>query len=257
METSRGSSLPLVTPWPDAWVSLKRRTTSTMDDALQLARAGCPTGTVAAADYQEKGRGRVPGRTWLSRPGESLLATVVLRTAELGYALAELPLRAGVAVALGIEDAAGIAVEIKWPNDLVAARGMPAAGRKLAGLLCEAHGDTALVGLGVNCAQTSFPEEITRAACSLFQVSGRMLSASVVLSAVLHRLKAAAANEGWRDDLRARLYRRGQPVRVDLIGPGRTLQGILQDVDDQGRLVLELNDGRREIVTQGELLTSP
>jgi BirA family biotin operon repressor/biotin-[acetyl-CoA-carboxylase] ligase len=228
-----------------------------MDDALRLARAGCPTGTVAAADYQEKGRGRVPGRTWMSLPGESLLATVVLRIPELGYALEELPLRAGVAVALGIEDAARIGVQIKWPNDVVAAGSMPTAGKKLAGLLCESHGDAALVGFGVNCSQASFPDEIADAACSLFQVVGKVLPPSSLLSAILFRLKDAAANAGWQDQLRARLYRRGQAVRVSLIGGGRTLQGILEDVDDRGRLVLELSDGRRQAVTQGELLPSP
>jgi BirA family biotin operon repressor/biotin-[acetyl-CoA-carboxylase] ligase len=257
METSRGSSLPLQTPWPGAFVSWKRRTISTMDDALLLARAGCPTGTVAAADSQEKGRGRIAGRNWISAPGESLLATVVLRIPELGYALEELPLRAGLAVALGIEDAAGIPVEIKWPNDVVAPPALPSAGRKLAGLRCEAHGDAALVGFGVNCFQRSFPDEIARTACSLFQLSGRVLAVSSLLSAILVRLKDAAAAAGWRDELRARLHRRGQIVRVDPIGAGRTLQGIVRDIDDRGRLVLELSDGRRETVTQGELPTAP
>jgi len=247
----------MMTPWPDAFVSLKQRTSSTMDDALQLARAGCPTGTVAAAEYQEKGRGRVPGRTWISPPGESLLATLVLRIPELGFPLEELPARAGVAVALGIEDAAGIPVEIKWPNDVVAAPGMTLSGRKLAGLLCEAHGDAALVGFGVNCAQASFPDEIAPTACSIFQLCGRIVPTPLLLSAILGRLKAAAALEGWQRHLRARLHRRGQAVQLDLLGSGRTVQGVLRDIDDRGRLVLELSDGRREIVTQGELLTSP
>jgi BirA family biotin operon repressor/biotin-[acetyl-CoA-carboxylase] ligase len=224
-----------------------------MDDALLLACAGCPTGTVAVADYQLKGRGRVPGRTWVSQPGESLLATVVLRISELGYTLTELPLRAGVAVALGIEDAAGIAVEIKWPNDVVASNASPEAGRKLAGLLCEEHGEVVLVGFGVNCCQTSFPEEIGSTACSLLQVSGRIPSISSLLFAILNRLKSAPANDGWRHDLRFRLHRLGQVVRVDHIGSGRTQTGIVRDIDERGRLVLELSDGRLETLTQGEL----
>jgi len=94
---------------------------------------------------------------------------------------------------------------------------------------------------------------------SLFwaKLSGRMLAVSSLLSAILVRLKDAAAAAGWRDELRARLHRRGQIVRVDPIGAGRTLQGIVRDIDDRGRLVLELSDGRRETVTQGELPTAP
>ncbi|MGO9310824.1 MAG: biotin--[acetyl-CoA-carboxylase] ligase [Spirochaetia bacterium] len=257
METSFGSPSTLRTPWSGAFVSRKRRTTSTMDDALLLARAGCPAGTVATADSQEKGRGRIAGRSWISFPGESLLATVVLRIPALGYALEELPLRAGLAVAQGIEDSTGIAAEIKWPNDLVAPPALPSAGRKLAGLLSEAHGDAALVGFGVNCTQTSFPEEIARTACSLYQLSGSTPAISSLLFAILVRLKEAPAAAGWRDDLRARLYRRGQVVTVDPIGSGRALRGIVQDIDDRGRLILELSDGRREAVTQGELRTAP
>jgi len=228
-----------------------------MDDARELARAGCPEGTVAVSDYQEKGRGRVPGRTWISPPKESLLATVVLSIPALGYDLEELPLRAGVAVALGIEDAAGIAVHIKWPNDVLAGPGSAAAGRKIAGILCEALGGTAFVGFGVNRVQASFPDEIARSACSLFQVCGRVLPAGALLSAILVRLRSSSAGTTWQDQVRARLHRRGEDVRLDLIGSGRTVQGKLLDIDQRGRLVLGLSDGSRLAVSQGELLPSP
>jgi BirA family biotin operon repressor/biotin-[acetyl-CoA-carboxylase] ligase len=181
---------------------------------------------------------------------------VVLRISELGYDLEELPLRAGAAVALGIEDAAGISVEIKWPNDIVAAPGLPAGGRKLAGILCESDGVAALVGFGVNCAQASFPDEIEPTACSLFQL-GAFPPLPLLLSAILLRLHATTGRAAWRDDVRSRLHRRGSDVRVALIGSGRTVEGTLLDIDDRGRLVLRLSDGRRETVAQGELLTYP
>ena len=266
METSHGSaegrladepSVPgWVTPWPGATVFFKEHTTSTMDDALELARAGCPTGTVAAAGYQDKGRGRVPGRTWISPPGESLLATVVLRVPGMGFPLEELPLRAGVAAALGIEEAAGIGVQIKWPNDVMSPQGGLSADRKLAGLLCEAKGDMALVGIGVNCSQSSFPEEIAGTACSLLQCCGRSIPPSVVLSAILAHLMVAGG-EGWQEQMRGRLQNRGHFIRVDLLGSGRIVEGVLRDIDRQGRLVVELTDGRLEILSHGELMTSP
>jgi len=263
MQTSRGAadpqrSAPWTTPWPGAAVVFRQRTSSTMDDARELARSGCPTGTVAAAGYQERGRGRVPGRAWLSPPGESLLATVVLRIPEMGFPLAELPLRAGAAAALGIEEAAGISVQIKWPNDVVAAPPGAASPRKLAGLLCEAHGEAALVGIGVNCGQESFPEEIASTACSLRQCCGRLLPPRLVLSAILARLKSlVGSSDAWRGVVRARLYRRGEPVRVDLLGSGEVVEGVLRDIDERGWLVLELRDGRLRAVGQGELLSSP
>jgi BirA family biotin operon repressor/biotin-[acetyl-CoA-carboxylase] ligase len=266
METSRGapdrhpdapSATRWATPWPGASVFLKERTSSTMDDALELARAGCPTGTVAAADYQEKGRGRVPGRTWTSSPRESLLATVVLRASELGFPLEELPLRLGVAAALGIEDAAGIGVQIKWPNDVMSMHSAPVPDRKLAGLLCEAHGNALLVGIGVNCLQASFPGDIAAKACSLHQLCGRIIPPSAVLFSVLKRFKELAGLAGWQEQLRKRLHGRGHRVRVDRLGSGRIVEGVLRDIDEQGRLLLELSDGRLETLAQGELLTIP
>jgi BirA family transcriptional regulator, biotin operon repressor / biotin---[acetyl-CoA-carboxylase] ligase len=257
MEASHGSALGLATPWPGASVQYRERTSSTMDDARALARDGCPSGTVAAAGYQDKGRGRVPGRTWISVPGHSLLATVVLRLPELGYALHELPLRAGAAVALGIEDAAGISVRIKWPNDIVAAAGQPFGGKKLAGILCESDGQAALVGFGINCAQASFPDEIERTACSLLQVCGSVPPLHALLSAILLRLQSSPASSSWLQDVRMRLHGRDSFVRVGLVGSDRTVEGTLRDVDERGRLVVELSDGRRETVSQGELLTRP
>jgi len=245
METSPG----IINPWNGAPIRMVERTSSTMDDARELARAGCPSGTVVVASYQEKGRGRVPGRVWSSAPGESLLATVVVNLLETVFPLQQLSLRAGVAAALAVEEAAGIAPRIKWPNDLVFD------GRKFAGLLCEAHGDVGLIGLGVNLTQTAFPPELAGSACSLLQASGRVVARLALLASLLARLKDALTDPGWREKLQARLYARGKQVSVDLLGSGRRASGILSDVDEQGRLVLRLGDGSLQRIEQGELRT--
>ena len=243
METSPG----IANPWSGAPVSVVQRTSSTMDDAAELAVSGCPTGTVVVAGFQTAGRGRVPGRRWVSPSWESLLATVVIRVADLGYPLAELPLRAGVALCRGVEDASGISAQIKWPNDLLCG------GKKLAGLLCESRGGTALIGFGVNCAQTAFPPALAESSCSLRQLLGSPMPVFPLLASILARLKDIAADPGWREELRARLHGRGTMVVVDLLGSGKTVKGILSDVDGQGRLVLELPDGRQLAVAQGEV----
>src|SRR5688500_9752782 len=106
--------------------------------AAALARAGAPDGVVVGADHQTAGRGR-RGRTWDSRPGASLLVSVVLRPAPALVTLA-----AGVAAAEACEAVAGVAVELKWPNDLLVD------GAKLGGILSELVGHAAVVGLGLN-----------------------------------------------------------------------------------------------------------
>ncbi len=243
METSPG----IRNPWGGAPIWVRERTVSTMEDARELARAGCPSGTAVVAGFQEKGRGRVPGRVWSSAPGESLLATVVVNLADAAFPLQQLPLRAGVAAALAVEESAGIAPRIKWPNDLMCD------GKKLAGLLCEAYGDAGLVGIGMNLMQTDFPPELAGSACSLLQASGRVVTPLALLAILLARLKDVLADAAWREKLKARLYARGRQVSVDLLGSARQASGILSDVDEQGRLVLLLANGSLQRIEQGEL----
>ena len=257
MQTSRADPAEWTTPWPGASVTYRDVTSSTMDDARLLADAGCPAGTVAAAGRQEKGRGRVPGREWISVPGEALAATVVLRIPRMGFPLSELTLRAGLAAARAIEETAGVSVQVKWPNDVLAPVPGAAEPRKVAGILCEARGDTALVGLGVNCGQKEFPPEIEATAGSLLQACGRVIAPQAVLAAALRHLKDSGADLAWKDALNSRLYGRGGTVRVQLIGSGRFVEGILEGVGDEGGLVLRLSGGRLETVPQGELRSSP
>jgi BirA family biotin operon repressor/biotin-[acetyl-CoA-carboxylase] ligase len=218
-----------------------------MDEAWGLARSGCPTGTVVVAGFQEKGRGRVPGREWLSSPWESLLATVVIRRCDIGFPVAQLPLRAGVAAARAIERSTGAEIRVKWPNDLLHA------GRKLAGLLCEADGDCALIGIGVNCTQSSFPPDLADSACSLLQACGREVPVFSLLESVLSELKGSLADQQWRQELLRRLHGRGGVVVVDLLGSGISVEGMLQEVDEAGQLVLRRIDGQILRIGQGEI----
>jgi len=230
---------------------VKDSTGSTMDDALALGLSGCASGSVVAAAFQDASRGRVPGRTWLSPPGESLLATVVLRAPELDFPLHEIPLRAGVAVAHAVEAETGLAVRIKWPNDIMVGA------RKLCGLLCELHGPIALVGFGINCNQASFPREIAGTACSLLQATGNRFAPLDLLSPVRDELRRWFSAADWLAPLRSRLYRRGETVRVDIPGTARTIEGRVEDIDGSGALLVRTEEGSIERIVQGEIRPDP
>ena len=253
METSqRGPSRrPASEPWPGAVIQVREVTGSTMEDALALAQTGCASGSAVMAGFQEKGRGRVPGRTWVSPPWQSMLVTIILRRAEVPFPIQELPLRAGVAAARAVEEAAGSALQIKWPNDVVWQ------GKKLAGILCESRGDAALVGIGVNCAQTTFPDGLAMPACSILQASGRTVPPRALLPLILRHLRGVMTDPGWRQELRERLYARGTRITVDLLGSGQVREGVLCDVDQEGRIVLQLRSGESVAIAQGEIRTGP
>lgn len=124
-----------------------------------LARDGRP-GDVFTADFQSAGRGRLDHK-WLSPPGENLMMSAVVDVSGMEpQEAATLPLAVGLAIVEALAPFAG-ELRLKWPNDVLSN------GRKLAGILCERNGDSAIVGIGVNVRQTVFAPEIADRATSL------------------------------------------------------------------------------------------
>lgn len=129
-------------------VVMFKSTASTNDIAWEHASNPAHHGLCVLAETQTQGRGR-RGRSWQSRPGESLLCSLLLIDQPIEAEL--LTLTAAVATAEAISGLCGLNVSIKWPNDVLAA------GKKLAGILVEKRtvkGRTCfVVGVGVNCNQ--------------------------------------------------------------------------------------------------------
>ena len=198
---------------------------STNTWVMDEARRGAPEGLVAVADHQTAGRGRL-GRTWEAPAGANLLMTVLLRPG------VDVPGHLAVAVvALAGRSAAasvgGVSCGLKWPNDLVVDDG-----RKLAGVLAETDGAGAVaVGIGLNVAWA--PEGAARL--------GEGVSRDEVLEALLGSL-GSLLDGGW--PAVARAYREacvtvGREVRVELVD-GEVFEGTAADVDDSGRLLVEV-----------------
>jgi BirA family biotin operon repressor/biotin-[acetyl-CoA-carboxylase] ligase len=234
---------------------------STQSEAQRLAAAGAPEGTVVTALHQRAGRGR-RGHDWWDAPGQSLLASVLLRPTGPVTAAPQLSLVGGLAVADALVAVASVPARIRWPNDLLVD------GRKVCGILAEAASDGAgdgvgagasagrlhhvILGIGVNLAQTAFPEALADRATSLRLVTGRAPEADVVLAAVLEQL--GRHYETWRAGgfaaLRAAWLERstlpGQPVRL----PDGS-DGVGVDVGDDGLLVARAGDGRLVHIVSG------
>jgi BirA family biotin operon repressor/biotin-[acetyl-CoA-carboxylase] ligase len=231
-------------------------TGSTNSDLLRLAEEGAPAWTVLAANHQEEGRGRL-GRTWVSRPGESLLVSVLLRP-ELAPAQAALvTLGAGACMALSCSVACGVDALCKWPNDLVVG------GRKLGGVLVEARMEggrlgPVVIGAGVNLAQgeEDFPPRLRGSATSASMEGGRP-DAATLLFEYLFRLKRFCdpARADFHDTV-LDLYRRhcdtiGRDVRATST-TGRIVEGRATAVGDGGQLIVQTGDGN-EAVAFGEI----
>jgi BirA family biotin operon repressor/biotin-[acetyl-CoA-carboxylase] ligase len=254
-----------------------------MDAARRLAAEGAPHGTVIAADFQEAGRGRTGGRSWLGDAGDNLFFTVLLRYGSFASIPAALTLRTGLAVSLAIEDLvpplAGL-VRIKWPNDVLIL--LPGGARKTAGILCESDGSAVFIGIGVNIRQKEFPPAFRHKATSLnlslgeLSLEGLGDSRFALLELILDRLRReleGAENPGpdisaggekgpvlcpgdtWRERLEKRLYMKGEPVRFIAGGAdsGLLVEGLLWGAGPGGELLILCPGGEERSFITGEL----
>lgn len=128
---------------PVRWVA---ETGSTNADLLG---ADGPAGEVLVADHQTAGRGRLD-RSWEEPAGSSVMFSVRLQPTAPGARWGWLPLLAGVALAEAVgATAPGLAVGLKWPNDVLVGPDL----RKVAGILAEARGPVVVIGCGLNVTQ--------------------------------------------------------------------------------------------------------
>ena len=126
---------------------------STMRKAIELAEAGCPSGTVVVADEQTAGQGRF-GREWHSERGAGLYMSQVLRLKICPDSLPLVTLALGLATAEAITNVASAAPDLRWPNDVLLN------GRKCAGILVQLHDGVLIAGIGINVNHTSFPTSL-------------------------------------------------------------------------------------------------
>ncbi|HBO69788.1 MAG TPA: biotin--[acetyl-CoA-carboxylase] ligase [Deltaproteobacteria bacterium] len=234
-------------------------TDSTNSRAVHLAEAGAPHGTVLCADSQTAGRGRL-GSRWESPPGVNLYLSLLLRPPFEPPMAPRLTLVAAVALASTVEEATGLPVFLKWPNDLFLG------GRKTAGILAEMSSDLDRlrhvvigVGLNVNAEAADFPEELRRTATSLRGETGRSFPRVELLSRFLVRFEEAYQRflAGGLAPLLPEWNRRCllSGKRVLLRRRDREERGTAIRVDEEGALLFLPEGGRgRERIHSGEIL---
>jgi BirA family biotin operon repressor/biotin-[acetyl-CoA-carboxylase] ligase len=250
---------PTATPssadgWPEPFdVTWIAETGSTNADLVTAARQGARHGTVLVADHQTAGRGRL-GRSWVVPPGSALLCSILVRAAPTSL-LHGAVWAVGLAAQAAVRDVAGVDVELKWPNDLMAGE------RKLAGILAESvdlDGDdrSVVVGLGLNVSWNEPPAEVAADAVTVEELAGRPVERADLLRALLGEL--APLLRLWTADpaalhgrYRSHLATIGRRVRVSL--PGGDVRGDAIDLTDDGALVVQV-EGERVIVAAGDVV---
>jgi BirA family biotin operon repressor/biotin-[acetyl-CoA-carboxylase] ligase len=208
-----------------------------------LVDTSLPEGALVVADHQTAGRGRL-GRSWDAPAGTALLFSVLLRPPPERPA-PELSLVAGVAVADALERTLELAVQIKWPNDVMLRR------KKIAGCLAEARDGAVVLGVGVNVSQSA--DELPPRAGSVRTLTGRSVDREELLTQILRDLGTRYG--AWReqgldgvyDGLGPRDFLRGRRVTVN------GASGVVTMIDREGRLEVAVGHGEVVTVESGEV----
>lgn len=245
---------------PSSWSALVHlaEVDSTNLEVARRVRDGAPAGLVVVADLQRAGRGR-NGRRWQDVPGGNLSVSVA--TGVPGTAATLVPLGAGLAASDALRRA-GVATELKWPNDLLA-RGTDGRRRKVGGILADAHdlrpdGPRFLVvGIGIDLDWRTRPREGEAADwTSVAEEVGHDVDPWEVLHDLLRALEAWLLDVP-KDPTRllaaytVRCATLGQQVRIAAPGGG-VLEGLAVEVDTAGGLVVDTGAGR-QVVMAGDV----
>ena len=242
------------TKWAGKTVHFARETDSTNLWIKRLAKEGAPEGTLALAEFQSAGRGRL-GRSWEVPEGTSVMMSILLRPKfEPPYA-PTLTLVMGMAVAKAVKKL-GFDVSIKWPNDVVVSH------KKICGILTEmgvrdGKIDYAVIGVGINVNIREFPEEMADKATSLYLESGREFDRSQLPGLVMEafeeyyeKFAATCDLRGLKEEYESILANYNQPVRVLAKEP---YEGVARGITDGGELLVEKTDGTIVAVSAGEV----
>ena len=242
------------TKWAGKTVHFARETDSTNLWIKRLAKEGASEGTLALAEFQSAGRGRL-GRSWEVPEGTSVMMSILLRPKFEPQYAPTLTLVMGMAVAKAVESL-GFDVSIKWPNDVVVSH------KKICGILTEmgvrdGKIDYAVIGVGINVNIREFPEEMADKATSLYLESGKEFDRSQIPGLVMEafeeyyeKFAATCDLSGLKEEYESILANYNQPVRVLAKEP---YEGVARGITDGGELLVEKTDGTIVAVSAGEV----
>ena len=233
-------------------------TDSTNDTALALALAGEPEGTLVAAGYQRRGRGRRT-HTWASPAGRDVLASLILRPG--GDARGALPVSLLVAMAasIALSKLLDVEVGVKWPNDVIASGG------KLAGVLAEGASAGGVLshlvvgfGVNVNTRADEFPSGLRLPAVSCLTLTGSQWDRAFLLADIVGTVESYY--DRFRRDgfgplasaYESRLLQRGRMVAFE--SGGERLRALALGVGPDGALRARLDRDGSEVSLYSEIV---
>ena len=219
-----------------------------MTEGARLVHEGACGGTAVIAEEQTAGLGRL-GRNWISEAEVGIYCSILLRLAIPPAQFPIVSLLLGLATADAIQKSAGVACDLRWPNDVLIDQ------RKVAGILPHLVEQCIVAGIGINVNNTRFENELRTPPTSLklarggAEVSREHLLAQLLASidessALLEQKGSPGILEAFS---RASSYVLNRRVVVEDNGARGTTAGL----DENGFLLLRSDNGQVNRIAAG------
>lgn len=226
---------------------------STNNLGKKLISSGKREETIFISNEQTKGRGRM-GREFFSPADTGVYISLVLFPNRHVSDMGTLTTKVCVAVCRVIEAIKECKAEIKWVNDIFVDK------KKVCGILTEAVTDFESgtveavvigIGLNVNTQSSDFPESLSMTAGSVnpFRVNRNFIAASIIneVTAVYNDRD----EKSLMDEYRQRCFLIGREITYYI--SGISFVGRVIDINDQGNLIIEKENGMVDILNSGEV----
>lgn len=230
---------------------------STNEEARRLAKGGGSHGAVIWAKKQTSGKGRM-GRSWVSPEG-NLFVSILLQPEKSMKEFSQLSFVAAVSAAEAIAPLlpGKQKLRCKWPNDIILDD------KKLGGILLESFQTDGghswvVVGVGINIER--FPTDTEFPATCLKDAGVEIISAKIVLSRFIHHfietynLWDAKGFAPIRKMWMSHAWNLGE--RVTARWPDNEVEGIAEGLDEDGSLLLALDDGGKRHIHAADIFAA-
>lgn len=226
---------------------------STNSYAKDLGINGGIHGTVVIANHQTAGRGRL-GREFFSPKDSGLYMSFIIRPDKIRIAPSLLTVAAGVAVCRAITSVTDKVPQIKWVNDIFLN------GKKICGILAESGTSTnssvldyIIVGIGLNVSTASelFPGKLRDIAGSLFPQN---INRSKIAAEIINEFEKIILSNNVEvliDEYKS--YSLILDKKISFTKNGETFTGTAVDINTEGNLVVDLENGETLALKSGEV----
>lgn len=214
-------------------------------------------GDIIIADEQLKGRGRMD-KVFYSPKESGIYMTFILKENIFPDSIKLLSLGISNAVCRAIEEETGIIPELTW-NDIRVGE------KKVCGTLTEysvevetGKAEYLIVGIGINVNNTEFPKELRDKVTSLRIFSGQEINRKNLIISILNEIEKIVQNKKYISQRKKILYEYmertkllNKKVEVKVID--KKIIGTVRGINDRGGLIIIKENGRKEIIYNGEL----